>query len=88
MFFRWVLYEKPNFKGEKVALDEGDIELTCPFGPIEEELLNGEMGEGQMNGVKTNGETSEEPAEDKPVRRLVIGSIHSTSCEGKRQSYS
>ncbi|XP_013882984.1 absent in melanoma 1 protein [Austrofundulus limnaeus] len=33
----WVLYEKPNFKGEKVALDEGDIELTCPFSPPEEE---------------------------------------------------
>ncbi|XP_041867387.1 beta/gamma crystallin domain-containing protein 1 [Melanotaenia boesemani] len=34
----WVLYEKPNFKGKKVALDEGDIELTCPFGPPEEQL--------------------------------------------------
>ncbi|XP_037549013.1 beta/gamma crystallin domain-containing protein 1 [Nematolebias whitei] len=32
----WVLYEKPNFKGEKVALDEGDIELTCPFSSPEE----------------------------------------------------
>uniref|UniRef100_A0A3Q3GR62 Uncharacterized LOC108250174 n=2 Tax=Kryptolebias marmoratus TaxID=37003 RepID=A0A3Q3GR62_KRYMA len=36
----WVLYEKPNFKGEKVALDEGDIELTCPFSPPEEEEQN------------------------------------------------
>ncbi|CDQ68386.1 unnamed protein product [Oncorhynchus mykiss] len=33
----WVLYEKPNFKGEKIALDEGDIELTYPFDPPEEE---------------------------------------------------
>lgn len=31
----WVLYEKPNFKGAKIALDEGDLELTCPFGPAE-----------------------------------------------------
>ncbi|MBN3310922.1 CRBG2 protein, partial [Amia calva] len=27
----WVMYEKPSFKGEKFALDEGDIELTSPF---------------------------------------------------------
>ncbi|TTV09639.1 Beta/gamma crystallin domain-containing protein 2 [Bagarius yarrelli] len=26
----WVLYEKPDYKGEKFALDEGDIELTNP----------------------------------------------------------
>lgn len=39
---RWVLYEKPNFKGEKIALDEGDIELTSPFLPPEEQQQNGE----------------------------------------------
>lgn len=39
---RWVLYEKPNFKGEKIALDEGDIELTSPFLPPEEQQQDGE----------------------------------------------
>lgn len=42
MCLRWVLYEKPNFKGEKIALDEGDIELTSPFLPPEEQQQNGE----------------------------------------------
>uniref|UniRef100_A0A8C4SYP0 PR domain containing 1b, with ZNF domain n=1 Tax=Erpetoichthys calabaricus TaxID=27687 RepID=A0A8C4SYP0_ERPCA len=32
----WVLYEKPDFKGEKFALEEGDIELSCPFEQTEE----------------------------------------------------
>ncbi|MBN3321389.1 CRBG2 protein, partial [Atractosteus spatula] len=40
----WVLYEKPNFKGEKIPLDEGDTELTCPFG-----LPDGQEGEPQLN---------------------------------------
>lgn len=39
---RWVLYEKPSFKGEKIALDEGDIELTSPFLPPEEPQQDGE----------------------------------------------
>ncbi|XP_026156027.1 uncharacterized protein crybg2 [Mastacembelus armatus] len=70
----WVLYEKPNFKGEKIALDEGDIELTYPFTPPEEQLQNVQKdGEGQ------NGELSEEAtdgqAETKPARRFIIGSI-------------
>uniref|UniRef100_A0A8C1YSF2 Beta/gamma crystallin 'Greek key' domain-containing protein n=1 Tax=Cyprinus carpio TaxID=7962 RepID=A0A8C1YSF2_CYPCA len=38
VFQSWVLYEKPEFKGEKIALDEGDIELTNPFGPPDEEV--------------------------------------------------
>ncbi|KAM4725682.1 uncharacterized protein crybg2 [Anableps anableps] len=63
----WVLYEKPNFKGEKVALDEGDMELTCPFGPPAEELQNGQE-------EKKNGET-EEQTEKKPTRRFIIGSV-------------
>lgn len=68
----WVLYEKPNFKGEKIALDEGDIELTFPFGPLEEQLQNGEV-----QGKPQDGEKSEEPSEkdSKPARRFIIGSI-------------
>ncbi|XP_071355714.1 beta/gamma crystallin domain-containing protein 2 [Trachinotus anak] len=62
----WVLYEKPNFKGEKIALDEGDIELTYPFNPPEEEQL--------QNGQK-EGEVSDEQTETKPARRFIIGSI-------------
>uniref|UniRef100_UPI0037E92D57 serine-rich adhesin for platelets n=1 Tax=Semicossyphus pulcher TaxID=241346 RepID=UPI0037E92D57 len=71
----WVLYEHPHFKGEKVALDEGDIELTYPFGPPEEEQpQNGQTGGVQQNGEQ-NGETSEVQTETKPTRRFVIGSL-------------
>uniref|UniRef100_A0A3Q1HME3 Beta/gamma crystallin 'Greek key' domain-containing protein n=1 Tax=Anabas testudineus TaxID=64144 RepID=A0A3Q1HME3_ANATE len=66
----WVLYEKPNFKGEKIALDEGDIELTCPFSPPEEPMEN-----SQRDGEETNGETSSEQTETKPARRFIIGSV-------------
>ncbi|XP_061671087.1 uncharacterized protein LOC133498354 [Syngnathoides biaculeatus] len=73
----WVLYEKRNFKGEKIALDEGDIELTCPFQQTEEE------GEHQVNGQKVteeqkdeqNEETNEEQSKTKPARRFIIGSV-------------
>ncbi|KAL2080212.1 hypothetical protein ACEWY4_024005 [Coilia grayii] len=58
----WVLYEKPNFKGEKVALDEGDIEtLSHPFDTPDEAH--------QHNGQKENGESNQEP------KKFVIGSI-------------
>lgn len=66
---RWVLYEKPDFKGEKIALDEGDVELTCPFSPLEEALQN-----GQEEEKKKNGET-EEQSEEKPTQKFIIGSI-------------
>ncbi|XP_008421280.2 absent in melanoma 1-like protein, partial [Poecilia reticulata] len=65
---RWVLYEKPNFKGEKIALDEGDVELTCPFSPPEEAQRNGQEEE------KKNGEP-EEQSEEKPTQKFFIGSI-------------
>ncbi|KAL7381515.1 hypothetical protein ABVT39_007016 [Epinephelus coioides] len=65
----WVMYEKPNFKGEKIALDEGDIELTYPFSPPEEQLQNGQEGE------KQNGEATDAQAETKPARRFIIGSL-------------
>ncbi|XP_038614242.1 beta/gamma crystallin domain-containing protein 2 [Tachyglossus aculeatus] len=29
----WVLYEEPQFRGRKLALAEGDVELTEPWGP-------------------------------------------------------
>lgn len=57
---RWVMYEKPNFKGEKVALDEGDIELTSPFIPPEEQQQNG--------GEETKGMNP-------PTRKFIIGSV-------------
>ncbi|XP_073677558.1 uncharacterized protein crybg2 [Garra rufa] len=65
----WVLYEKPNFKGEKIALDEGDIELTDPFGPPDEEVV------GQQNG--TTQHHGEEDHEPKPrlKRKFSFGSI-------------
>ncbi|XP_032391462.1 uncharacterized protein crybg2 [Etheostoma spectabile] len=70
----WVLYEKPNFKGEKIALDEGDIEITYPFNPPEEQLQN-----GQKEGEEQNGEQSREKSdmqtETKPARRFIIGSV-------------
>ncbi|XP_019738812.1 uncharacterized protein LOC109523838 isoform X4 [Hippocampus comes] len=73
----WVLYEQRNFKGEKIALDEGDIELTCPFQQPEAE------GEQQTNGQKVaeeqkgeeNGETSEGQTKTKAAKRSIIGSV-------------
>ncbi|KAJ8335093.1 hypothetical protein SKAU_G00407320 [Synaphobranchus kaupii] len=61
----WVLYEKPNFKGEKFPLDEGDIELTCPFTSPEE----GQEKEGER---EVEGE---EEVKSKPSRKCVIGSL-------------
>ncbi|XP_028316839.1 uncharacterized protein crybg2 isoform X2 [Gouania willdenowi] len=71
----WVLYEKPNFKGEKIALDEGDIEITNPFSPPEEPLHNGQNG--QPGSEEQNGEKSEsdQQEETKPAQKFVIGSI-------------
>ncbi|CAB1434389.1 unnamed protein product [Pleuronectes platessa] len=75
----WVMYEKPNFKGEKYALDEGDIELSCPFSPPEEEQLqNGQRENGQKEAVEgkgQNGETSDEQTETAPTRKFIIGSL-------------
>ncbi|KAM9737220.1 uncharacterized protein crybg2 [Menidia menidia] len=65
----WVLYEKPNFKGEKVALEEGDIELTCPFSPPEDLLPN-----GQKEGEEEEEEGTEQ-VETKPARKFIIGSV-------------
>ncbi|KAK2920895.1 beta/gamma crystallin domain-containing protein 1 [Channa argus] len=59
----WVLYEKPNFKGEKFALDEGDIELTNPFNPPDAEVEN-----GPKKADDQNGETRE-------TKRFIIGSV-------------
>nr|XP_019959301.1 PREDICTED: uncharacterized protein LOC109639985 [Paralichthys olivaceus] len=69
----WVMYEKPNFKGDKLALDEGDIELSSPFSPPEEQLQNGQKEE--EGGKEQNGETSDEPTESTPARRFIIGSL-------------
>lgn len=71
---RWVLYEKPNFKGEKIALDEGDIELTYPFNPPEEALQNGHRENKEQNG-ETKGEASDGQTESQPARRFIIGSM-------------
>ncbi|XP_034560244.1 uncharacterized protein crybg2 [Notolabrus celidotus] len=63
----WVLYEKPNFKGEKIALDEGDIELSYPFGPPEEQLQNGQQQNGQQqNGQQQNGQQQGEKQNGEP----------------------
>ncbi|XP_041810738.1 uncharacterized protein LOC121619243 isoform X2 [Chelmon rostratus] len=67
----WVLYEKPNFKGDKIALDEGDIELTYPFNPPEEQ----QQQNGQKEGEEQKGETSGMQTESKPARKFIIGSI-------------
>ncbi|KAJ7999968.1 hypothetical protein DPEC_G00199940 [Dallia pectoralis] len=67
----WVLYEKPNFKGEKIALHEGDIEITYPFSSPEME----NPPELQQNGEEEEGGEEEAVEEAKPVRRFVIGSI-------------
>ncbi|MED6266553.1 hypothetical protein CHARACLAT_003235 [Characodon lateralis] len=65
----WVLYEKPNFQGEKVALDERDMELTCPFRPPEEQLQNGQKEDHQKE-KEQNGEMTEEQ-----TRKFIIGSV-------------
>ncbi|XP_067282605.1 serine-rich adhesin for platelets [Pseudorasbora parva] len=66
----WVLYEKPEFKGEKFALDEGDIELNDPFGPPDEEEVS-----KQQEGTKAGRGEGEEEPEPRRKRRFVIGSI-------------
>lgn len=66
-----MLYEKPNFKGDKIALDEGDIELTYPFNPPEEQ----QQQNGQKEGEEQKGETSGVQTESKPARKFIIGSI-------------
>lgn len=65
-----MLYEKPNFKGEKIALDEGDIEITYPFSPPEEQQEN-----GQNEGEEQNEDTNDGQKETKPARRFIIGSV-------------
>ncbi|XP_077404314.1 uncharacterized protein crybg2 [Vanacampus margaritifer] len=73
----WVLYEKRNFKGEKIALDEGDTTLTCPFQPSEEEgeqQVNGQKVAEEQNGEQ-NGETSEGEPKTKPAKKFIIGSV-------------
>lgn len=65
-----MLYEKPNFKGEKVALDEGDIELTYPFNSSEEQQQN-----GHEENKERDGETSDVPTATEPARKFTIGSI-------------
>ncbi|XP_062841143.1 beta/gamma crystallin domain-containing protein 2 [Trichomycterus rosablanca] len=63
----WVLYEKPDFKGEKIALDEGDIEIKYPFGPQENDHGN------MLNGALEHEDGTEtKPAES---RGFVIGSM-------------
>uniref|UniRef100_A0AAV2K431 Tissue-resident T-cell transcription regulator protein ZNF683 n=1 Tax=Knipowitschia caucasica TaxID=637954 RepID=A0AAV2K431_KNICA len=72
----WVLYEKPEYKGEKIALDEGEIELTNPFGWVEDQEED-QVVNGQINGEElTNGEKEQsDSSEEKPARKCVIGSI-------------
>ncbi|KAF4100520.1 serine-rich adhesin for platelets [Onychostoma macrolepis] len=65
----WVLYEKPDFKGEKVALDEGDIELTNPFGPPDEEVID------QQNVTTQDHEEEDHESKARLKRTFVIGSI-------------
>ncbi|XP_048848605.1 uncharacterized protein crybg2 isoform X3 [Brienomyrus brachyistius] len=85
----WVLYEKPNFMGEKIALEEGDIELTCPFGKSaegqEKRQENGERnGEksGEKNGEENGQENGEEAGdkgeqiENAPAEKaFIVGSL-------------
>ncbi|XP_036000710.1 LOW QUALITY PROTEIN: beta/gamma crystallin domain-containing protein 2 [Fundulus heteroclitus] len=71
----WVLYEKPNFKGEKIALNEGDIELTCPFSPPEEQLQNGHQENQENQENQGDQEQDGETTEEKPSRRFIIGSV-------------
>ncbi|KAM8883277.1 uncharacterized protein crybg2 [Synchiropus picturatus] len=68
----WVLYEKPNFKGEKIALDEGDTELTFPFAPLEEEKQNGQP-ESDEHKSEENSEATD--VDTKPARKFVVGSL-------------
>ncbi|XP_051991086.1 serine-rich adhesin for platelets-like [Xyrauchen texanus] len=66
----WVLYEKPDFKGERVALDEGDIDLSNPFQlPEEDEEVHEQNGTAQENGEE------DQESKPQPKRTFVIGSI-------------
>ncbi|XP_065146186.1 uncharacterized protein crybg2 isoform X2 [Paramisgurnus dabryanus] len=65
----WVLYEQPNFKGERIALDEGDTELTNPFGPLDEEE------DHRPNGIVQNQGDEENESKPRLKKKFVIGSI-------------
>ncbi|XP_026870228.2 beta/gamma crystallin domain-containing protein 2 [Electrophorus electricus] len=64
----WVLYEKPEFKGKKIALDEGNIELTNLFGPQGNDQCPTQNGTGEF------GEDGSDAEPDQP-RRFAIGSL-------------
>ena len=71
------MYEKPNFKGEKLALDEGDLELASPFVCPEEEVEEEVQPENaKQNGSEAKEDQSGKPAEKpKPARKFIIGSL-------------
>lgn len=69
VFLSWVLYEHPDFKGERIALDEGDTELTNPFGPPDEEE------DHRLNGIVQNQGDEENESKPQLKQKFVIGSI-------------
>ncbi|CAB1351219.1 unnamed protein product, partial [Coregonus sp. 'balchen'] len=82
----WVLYEKPNFKGEKIALDEGDIELTYPFDPPEEEeqqsQRNEENGTEWTEGGRRRSGGGQAGQEDYSVPEISL--FPEENAEGKK----
>lgn len=57
--FSWILYEKPNFEGHSIPLEEGELEVAGLWG-VEDIVERKEEAE---------------PAEAEPAKPVVIGSI-------------
>lgn len=36
-FYSWIIYEHPNFEGRTIPIEEGDIEVTNPWGEEQQE---------------------------------------------------
>lgn len=50
IFLSWILYEKPNFEGNSIPLEEGELELTGLWG-VEDVLERNEEEESASKPV-------------------------------------
>ncbi|XP_043920851.1 uncharacterized protein LOC122796436 isoform X2 [Protopterus annectens] len=64
----WIIYEKPNFEGQSIPLEEGEVELVNMWG----DDIHGESHEENKAGPEVS---AAEKSDVSPVKSAVIGSI-------------